>query len=244
MDSVVGMVTGVGQMIAHPIDTASGLAQAARHPILTAELLADEMAQKSGTLRGQGELAGDLIGTLAGGAVGAKAAAKAKTVANAGRARLAAKAAAKADDTGRARKIDIDPDLEDFGSTAPNGDISIAPGLSKEVRHLTLRHELVHSFLSVSDEAAFAAIRQNLSLAAYNRSAFFNAAEEIIAESIAAGSIRAGLKHAFGGDYELGTGTVVTPGLVLTEIGIGSVGLAGAGYGANQLGNWLFGSDE
>ena len=58
MDSVVGTVTVLGQMIAHPIDTASGLAQAARHPILTAELLADEIAQKSGTLRGQGELAG------------------------------------------------------------------------------------------------------------------------------------------------------------------------------------------
>ncbi len=70
-DSVKGVLDGAWQTVRHPIQTAKGVATAVRHPILTGQAIFDDMYEKSGSLRGQGELAGDAIMTVFG-AGGAK----------------------------------------------------------------------------------------------------------------------------------------------------------------------------
>jgi len=113
------------------------------------------------------------------------------------------------------------------GYTTANGDVFLRPGLSRAQQAATLRHEGVHSFLSVADSAPLAGLRQNVGVGAYSNSSFFNAAEEIIAEGIASGSLRQGWRHAFNGAYKVRRGThfetVVTPRAFFTELGVGAV---------------------
>ena len=100
----------------------------------------------------------------------------------------------------------------------------------------------------MADDAPLAALRQRAGVGAYNNSAFFNAAEEILAEGIASGSLRQGWRHAFNGAYAVRRGTrfetVVTPRAFFTELGIGATGLGLFGYGAYELGGFLFGDAE
>jgi hypothetical protein len=102
--------------------------------------------------------------------------------------------------------------------------------------------------LSVADDAPFATFRQNAGVGAYNNSAFFNAAEEILAEGISSGSLRQGWRHAFNGEYVVREftrfETVVTRRAFFTEFGVGATGLGLLGYGAYELGGYLFGSGE
>ena len=79
-DAVVGTAKGLAFMAQHPIQSAQGLGTAIRHPIQTGQAIGQMIREKSGTLRGQGELVGDvLIGVATGGA--AKAASKTAIVA-------------------------------------------------------------------------------------------------------------------------------------------------------------------
>ena len=120
----------------------------------------------------------------------------------------------------------------------------LQPGLTRTVQAHTLRHEGVHAFLSVADDAPLAAIRQRVGMGAYSNSAFFNAAEEILAESIASKSLTQGIRHAFNGAYTVRGGRVVTPLAALSAFGVGATGLGLFGYGAYEVGNWLFDSRE
>ena len=131
-----------------------------------------------------------------------------------------------------------------LGYTLANGDVFLQPGLTRTVQAHTLRHEGVHAFLSVADDAPLAAIRQRVGMGAYSNSAFFNAAEEILAESIASKSLTQGIRHAFNGAYTVRGGRVVTPLAALSEFGVGATGLGLFGYGAYEVGNWLFDSRE
>ena len=131
-----------------------------------------------------------------------------------------------------------------LGYTTANGDIFLQPGLTRAQQASTLRHEGVHSFLSVADDAPLGALRQRAGIGAYNNSAFFNATEEILAEGIASGSLRQGVRHAFNGAYKVRSGRVVTPLNFGFELGVGATGLGALGYGGYELGNWLFGDGE
>jgi hypothetical protein len=135
-----------------------------------------------------------------------------------------------------------------LGYTTANGEVFLQPGMSRALQAHTLRHEGVHSFLSVADNATLAGLRQNAGVGAYSNSAFFNAAEEILAEGIASGSVRQGWRHAFNGEYVVRQGTrfqqPVTRTAFFTELGVGATGLGLFGYGAYELGNYWFGSGE
>ncbi|MBA3570095.1 MAG: RHS repeat-associated core domain-containing protein [Pyrinomonadaceae bacterium] len=79
-DAAVGTVGGIYFIGRHPIQAAKGIGNSIRHPVLTFNAICEDVSDKSGSLRGQGELAGDvLIGIASGGA--AKAASKTGTVA-------------------------------------------------------------------------------------------------------------------------------------------------------------------
>jgi hypothetical protein len=76
----VGTAKSVAFVVRHPIRTLQGLGRALLHPIETGQAIGQMISEKSGTLRGQGELVGDvLIGVATGGAV--KAASKTATLA-------------------------------------------------------------------------------------------------------------------------------------------------------------------
>ena len=128
-----------------------------------------------------------------------------------------------------------------FGETYANGDVDLRPGLSRSQQAATLRHEGVHSYLSVPDGAPLARFRQHLSMTGYHNSAFLNATEEILAEAIASGSLREGWKHAFNGAYRVrvwpdgSCGTVVSPWTWGAEGAAWIGGTAVLGYGANQM---------
>lgn len=110
----------------------------------------------------------------------------------------------------------------------------------------TLRHERVHAYLSVADDAAAATFRQNVGLGAYKRSAFFNALEETLAEGIASRSLSAGLGHAFNGAYKVkrfGRVSVVTPWNAGGEAAAGLIGYGGLLWGTYEFGNWLWGNE-
>jgi len=67
-DAAVGVVTGVKEMVVHPINTAKGIAKAVIHPVDTANAIIDDIKEKSGSLRGQGTLIGDIaIAVISGG---------------------------------------------------------------------------------------------------------------------------------------------------------------------------------
>ena len=131
-----------------------------------------------------------------------------------------------------------------FGYTTANGDVFLQPGLSRAQQAATLRHEGVHAFLSVADDAPLGSLRQRIGIGAYNNSAFFNAAEEILAEGIASRSLSQGVRHAFNGAYTVRGGRVVTPLATLSEFSVGATGLGLFGYGAYEFGSWLYGDGE
>jgi RHS repeat-associated protein len=80
--AAVGTAKGAYFVFRHPIQTAQGVGTALRHPIVTAQAICDDVREKSGTLRGQGEIVGDVfIGVATGGAL--KAVSKSATVAKA-----------------------------------------------------------------------------------------------------------------------------------------------------------------
>ncbi|MFH0953476.1 MAG: RHS repeat-associated core domain-containing protein [Verrucomicrobiota bacterium] len=123
-----------------------------------------------------------------------------------------------------------------LGYTTPAGRVFLQPGLSRAEQVAALRHESVHAFLSPRGSGPVATFRQGLGQAAYDNSAFFNATEEIIAQTYASGSLRQGISHAFSGAYAVRGGTVVTPlnyaieaGGGLTAFGFGSYVIGGGG---------------
>jgi hypothetical protein len=134
-----------------------------------------------------------------------------------------------------------------FGYAAANGDVFLRPGMPRALQAHVLRHERVHSFLSVADDAPLAGLRQGFGVGAYSNSAFFNAVEETLAEGIASGSLRQGWKHAFNGEYVVRERTqfeqIVTKPAFYTELGVGATGLGLFGYGAYQIGGYLFGNE-
>ena len=69
-NAAVGTVKGLWFMVTHPIQTVKGIGTAIRHPIRTGKAIYRDACEKSGSLRGQGELVGDvLIGVATGGTV-------------------------------------------------------------------------------------------------------------------------------------------------------------------------------
>ena len=130
-----------------------------------------------------------------------------------------------------------------LGITTMNGTVYLRPGLSRAAQVNTLRHEGVHAFLSVADNAPMAAFRQKIGIKAYKRSAFMTAAEETLAEGIASGSLRTGLNHAFNGAYRVRGGVVVTPWNAGAEAIGGGVMAGGLIWGSAEFGSWL-GGDE
>ncbi len=79
-DAAQGTAQGLWFMVRHPIQTAQGVGTAVCHPIRTGRAVWEDVSQKSGTLRGQGELFGDvLIGVVSGGTI--KTVSKSATVA-------------------------------------------------------------------------------------------------------------------------------------------------------------------
>jgi RHS repeat-associated protein len=80
-DAVVGTVQGGWFVIRHPIQTVQGVGTAIAHPIRTGQAIYNDAWEKSGSLRGQGELVGDvLIAVATSGAM--KAVKESSTVAN------------------------------------------------------------------------------------------------------------------------------------------------------------------
>ena len=130
-----------------------------------------------------------------------------------------------------------------LGTTTMNGTVYLRPGLSRAEQISTLRHEGVHAFLSVSDNAPFASFRQRFGIEAYKRSAFLNAAEETLAEGIASGSLRKGLNHAFNGAYTVRGGIIVTPWNAGAEAVGGGVMVGGLLWGSSKFGRWLEGGE-
>lgn len=79
-NAAVNTVTGVGTIVAHPIQTAKGVGNAALHPVQTFNAIKEDVGTKLQTNAGQGEILGDiLIGVATGGAI--KATSKTGTVA-------------------------------------------------------------------------------------------------------------------------------------------------------------------
>lgn len=94
-NAATGTVSGIWQMVRHPIQTGKALFHAVVNWRQTLSMIKDDVVNKSGTLEGQGELFGDLlIGLVTGGAL--KAASKSGKVA-----RLLDKFADAADDVPR-----------------------------------------------------------------------------------------------------------------------------------------------
>ena len=60
-DGPIGIVVGIGSMIAHPLDTMEGLDTAVLHPILTGQAVIEHLKQQSQTLDGQGAIAFDVV---------------------------------------------------------------------------------------------------------------------------------------------------------------------------------------
>ena len=89
-------------------------------------------------------------------------------------------------------------------------------------------HEGVHSFLSVSDGAPLAGIRQAFGQWAYDSSQLLRFTEEAIAEGVATGSVTGGSAFPFANGY-------VTVSGVLGEAGAFGLGVVGVIY----VGNWL-----
>jgi RHS repeat-associated protein len=117
-----------------------------------------------------------------------------------------------------------------LGSTDASGNITIANGLSWEEQAATLRHESVHAFFSVSDNAPFAAARQNFGMWAYNNSQLARFSEEAIAETYGSGSLLQGLAHPFVNGYG------ITAGGLLMETGAYAGAIGGAGYLGYKIG--------
>ena len=80
-DAIAGTANGLWTMARHPIQTAQGIGSAVRHPILTGQAILGDIREKSGTLRGQGELVGDVLQGVAAAGMAFKAASKSATVA-------------------------------------------------------------------------------------------------------------------------------------------------------------------
>ncbi len=103
-DAAVGTVTGLWSLVRHPIQTAQGVGTAIMHPIQTGQAIIGDIKEKSGTLRGQGNLVGDVLigigtaGTVkaaAQSAAVAKVAGKLKKLSGVGRSNALKTAAAK-----------------------------------------------------------------------------------------------------------------------------------------------------
>ncbi len=88
-----------------------------------------------------------------------------------------------------------------LGYTTHNGTVFIQPGLSRFIQLDTLRHESVHAFLSVGDDALLASFRQNVGYAGYKYSHVLRFIEEALAEGYATRSITAGLRFPLRNNY-------------------------------------------
>ena len=159
------------------------------------------------------ELAVGLIPVGGGGAGHATTAIRSRVAGTAGR--LRAPQSQIAGSSGRARFMgfrDLPPDY--LGVTYPNGDIYIQGGLSRQLRNETLWHEQVHSFLSVADDAPFSQLRQDLGQWSFDNSAILQYAEEVMAETYATGSLRAGLRFPIVEGYTVRGDVPIVEGLI------------------------------
>jgi RHS repeat-associated protein len=114
-----------------------------------------------------------------------------------------------------------------LGATDKYGNITLARGLSNAERASTLRHELVHRFLSPRQGGAVAEARANFGIAAYRRSQLVRYAEEALAEGIATRSVKAGLKFPLQGGYGIGAPRLLAESLAYFG-GIGAAIYAGS----------------
>jgi hypothetical protein len=103
-----------------------------------------------------------------------------------------------------------------IGETLANGKVVLRPGLTRSQQLATLRHEGVHSYLSVADDASFAPWRQWFGVGAYNN---------IVREFTR---------------FE----TIGTPRAFFSELAVGATGLGMFGYGVYELGDYLFGGSK
>ncbi len=120
-----------------------------------------------------------------------------------------------------------------LGYTQPNGDVFLQPGLSRTEQVVTLRHEGVHSFLSVKDGAPLANARQNFGMWGYNNSTLLRWGEEGLAQGIATRSVTEGLKFAIVNPYGVSVPQLAFEGL-----------LAGGGAGGIWYGSYLLGKGD
>ena len=97
-----------------------------------------------------------------------------------------------------------------------------------------LRHEGVHAFLSLADNAPFASIRQSIGLWGYKNSQLLRFTEEALAEGIATRSLWQGLRHPIVNPYNI---SVMHVGFEVVAVGAGL-------FGASYIGWWLGGGNE
>jgi len=118
----------------------------------------------------------------------------------------------------------LDPSLAGtttLGYTTETGEVFLNPLLTRAEQAMVLRHESVHAFFTVRS-GPFAAARNAAEVGAYRYSAFFQATEEIIAETFATGSLRTGIAHAFSGAYSTPFYTVSKLSFTLEAGGLGA----------------------
>jgi hypothetical protein len=125
------------------------------------------------------------------------------------------------------------------------GVIELRPGLSWAKMREVLRHESVHKWFNPTKSLGpyTASVRRNIDGWFYNKSAFFNATEEIIAQGFATKSLRNGIQHAFNGLYTVRGNTVVSKWTYLGEAIPGVAGLGGLIYVGYGVGDWLWGNE-
>ena len=145
--SVVNTITGVFNVVAHPIQTGQALGQAIAHPIVTGQAVVNQVVEKavSGS-EGQGELGGIAIQAAFTPSVAAKAIAELKTVLAAQRVAKAAKAAQAgklesvlgeaAEELAPAQAEAVAPAAGEGPAAAPNAGQSVAETAAKGFKNL------------------------------------------------------------------------------------------------------------
>ena len=125
-----------------------------------------------------------------------------------------------------------DPQLAGTGTlgyTLPNGSVYLQPGLPRVQQVETLRHEGVHAFLSVTDDATFALPRQSLGMWGYNNSNLLRWGEEALAQGIATRSFIEGVKFPIVNPYGISIPRLGAEGAIVGG------GIFGSWYGTYRL---------
>jgi hypothetical protein len=97
-----------------------------------------------------------------------------------------------------------------------------------------MRHESVHAFFSPKGSGSIARIRQSIGQFGYDNSQLLRFTEEAIADGIASGSFRQGLRHPIVNPYGISRN-----GLIFESTLYGGVVIGGV-YLGNEIGKEFF----